>query len=467
LANKETMTPTIDIIDPAGIQNALDTAVTGKAAAREVLAVAHDLKGLTPQQAATLICTSDPEVDAEIFENARSIKETIYGKRLVLFAPLYISNYCSNECSYCAFRKGNKEARRRALNQEELAREVKALVEQGHKRILMVSGEAYPNGGFDYILDSIRTIYATRSGNGEIRRVNVNLAPCTLEEFHLLHEAEIGTYQIFQETYHRPTYEAVHLSGPKRNFEYRLSTPHRAMEGGINDVGIGPLLGLYDWRFEILAVLEHACSLERVYGCGPHTISVPRIEPAAGSALSLNPTYAVSDADFLRIVAILRLAVPYTGLIMSTRESAPIRRETFKLGISQISGGSRTDPGGYTEEGTRTAQFQLGDHRPLDEVIRDVAALGYIPSFCTACYRLGRTGSDFMDLAKPGEIKNHCAPNALSTLQEYLDDYASPETRAIGEERIECTMRDMESIPRRLASHLVRKVQAGERDVFL
>jgi 2-iminoacetate synthase len=240
------------------------------------------------------------------------------------------------------------------------------------------------------------------------------------------------------------------------------------MEAGINDVGIGPLLGLYDWRFEILAVLEHARSLEREYGCGPHTISVPRIEPAAGSAFSLNPAHAVGDADFLKIVAILRLAVPYTGLIMSTRESPAIRRETFRLGISQISAGSRTDPGGYTApENTTDAQFQLGDHRPLDEVIRDVAALGYTPSFCTACYRLGRTGRDFMDLAKPGEIKNHCSPNALSTFQEYLIDYASRATRAAGERLIDIQIAAMEGVPRRLAAHVVRKVRDGERDVFL
>jgi 2-iminoacetate synthase len=461
------MPATIEIIDQAGIEHALETAVTGQAAAREVRAAARELKGLTPQQVATLICASDPETDAEIFETARYIKDTIYGSRLVLFAPLYISNYCSNECSYCAFRVHNKEAHRRALTQEEIAREVKALVEQGHKRVLMVSGEAYPHGGFEYILDSIRTIYGTRSGNGEIRRVNVNLAPCTLEQFRLLKQADIGTFQIFQETYHQPTYQSVHLMGPKRDYHYRLETPHRAMEGGINDIGIGPLLGLYDWRFEILATLQHARSLEREHGCGPHTISVPRIEPAAGSTLSLDPAHRVSDADFLKLVAVLRLAVPYTGLIMSTRENAAIRRETFHLGISQISAGSRCDPGGYTEGPSETAQFQLGDHRTLDEVVRDVASLGFIPSFCTACYRLGRTGSDFMDLAKPGEIKNHCSPNALSTLQEYLEDYASPVTRAAGEKLLDHALQTMESTPRRLASHLVRKVQGGERDVFL
>ena len=384
-------------------------------------------------------------------------------------APLYISNYCSNECLYCAFRVRNREARRRALTQAEIAREVTALVEQGHKRILMVAGEAYPNGGFDYILQSIRTIYETRSGTGEIRRVNVNLAPCTREQFLALRDAQIGTYQIFQETYHRPSYESVHLSGPKRDYDYRLGTPHRAMEAGLNDIGIGPLLGLYDWRFEILAVLQHAQSLERVHGCGPHTISIPRIEPAAGSSYSLNPQYAVSDHDFLKLIAILRLAVPYTGMIMSTRESPAIRRQTLELGISQISAGSRCDPGGYTEsaDNFQASQFQLGDHRGLDEVVRDLAELGYTPSFCTACYRLGRTGADFMDLAKPGEIKNHCDPNALSTFQEYLIDYASPDTRTAGESLIERRISAMDSIPRRLSGHLVRKVRDGERDVFV
>jgi 2-iminoacetate synthase len=461
------MPATIEVIDQSGIQRALDTAPASAAAAREVLAAARELKGLTPGQAATLIGTCDPAIDAEIFETARYIKDTIYGSRLVLFAPLYISNYCSNECTYCAFRMRNREARRRALSQEEIAREVRALVEQGHKRVLMVSGEAYPHGGFEYILNSIRTIYETRSGNGEIRRVNVNLAPCTIEQFRLLRAADIGTYQIFQETYHEPTYRTVHLAGPKTDYHYRLETPHRAMESGIDDIGIGPLLGLYDWRFEILATLEHARSLERERGCGPHTISVPRIEPAVGSSLSLDPAYRVSDADFLKLVAILRLAVPYTGLIMSTRENAATRRETFNLGISQISAGSRCDPGGYTEGPANTGQFQLGDHRTLDEVVRDVASLGFIPSFCTACYRLGRTGRDFMDLAKPGEIKNHCSPNALSTLQEYIEDYASPETRVACEKLLERAIGGMENEPRRLASHLVRKVQGGERDVFL
>jgi 2-iminoacetate synthase len=462
------MTATIEAVDEGAVHRALAEASTDPAAARDVVAKARELAGLTPGEAAVLIAASDPDVLAEIFEAARQAKEAIYGSRLVLFAPLYISNYCSNECSYCAFRAGNADVRRRALTQEEIAREVKALVEQGHKRVLMVAGEAYP-AGFDYILDSIRTIYETRSGNGEIRRVNVNLAPCTHEEFRRLKQAEIGTYQIFQETYHRPTYAAVHLRGRKADYDWRVTAPHRAMEAGIDDIGIGPLLGRYDWRFEILSVLEHARSLEREHGCGPHTISVPRIEPAVGSAYSLKPEYAVSDADFLKLIAILRLAVPYTGMIMSTREKPALRRETFRLGVSQISAGSRCDPGGYTgpADPFGGGQFQLGDHRPLDEVVRDVASLGYTPSFCTACYRLGRTGADFMDLAKPGEIKNHCEPNALSTFQEYLSDYASPETRRAGEGLIEIRASQLDQGPRNLANHLIHRVRAGERDVFV
>jgi 2-iminoacetate synthase len=463
------MTPTIDVIDSESIHATLAGAPADRSAAREALAAARGLTGLTLDQTATLICNGDPEIESELFATARELKETIYGSRIVLFAPLYISNYCANECSYCAFRVRNHEARRRALTQAEIAQEVKALVEQGHKRVLMVAGEAYPQGGFDYVLRSIRTIYETRSGTGEIRRVNVNLAPCTEDQFRALHDAEIGTYQIFQETYHRPTYESVHLAGPKRDYDYRLGTPHRAMEAGLDDIGIGPLLGLYDWRFEILSVLAHALSLERVHGCGPHTISIPRIEPAAGSPYSLNPQYAVSDHDFLKLIAILRLAVPYTGLIMSTRESPAIRRQTLQLGISQISAGSRCDPGGYTEssDNFQASQFQLGDHRPLDEVVRDLAMSGYTPSFCTACYRLGRTGADFMDLAKPGEIKNHCQPNALSTFQEYLIDYASPATRAAGEALIDSHVAGLDWTSRRLAQHLIRKVCDGQRDVFV
>lgn len=460
------MTATTELIDERAIHQTLEGA--SAAQAREVLAKARELRGLTPAEAAALMNVDDPEVLEELYATARWAKEEIYGSRLVLFAPLYISNYCTNECAYCAFRVRNKEVRRRALTQAEIAAEVKLLVEQGHKRILLVSGEGYPKPeGFRYLLDSIATIYATRSGNGEIRRVNVNCAPLSVEQFRELKAANIGTYQLFQETYHRKTYAAVHMGGPKRNYDFRVTAFHRAMEAGIDDVGIGVLFGLYDWRFEVLAMLEHITALERDFGCGPHTISVPRLEPAVGSPYASNPAHAVSDADFLKLVAILRLAVPYTGIIMSTREGPEVRRRTFELGVSQISAGSRTDPGGYGAEDVNSAQFQLGDHRPLDEVVRDIASLGYMPSFCTACYRLGRTGRDFMDLAKPGEIKTHCEPNAISTFQEYLADYASPETRAAGEAFIERRLAELDAVPRRLAKHVLAQVREGRRDVFL
>jgi 2-iminoacetate synthase len=453
---------TIEVVDEASVWRTLDGA--RPEAAREVLAKARELGGLSAEDVAALIANDDPEIREEMFATARRVKEEIYGTRLVLFAPLYISNLCRNECVYCAFRVHNQGVRRRALSQSEIASEVKVLVAQGHKRILLVSGEAYPHQeGFRYILDAVGTIYA----DGGIRRVNVNLAPLAVEQFRELKAAQIGTYQLFQETYHRETYARMHVSGPKRDYDWRVTAVHRAMEAGIDDVGIGPLLGLFDWRFEVLAMLEHIRSLERVFGCGPHTISVPRLEPADGSDFAANPDHAVSDADFLKLIAILRLAVPYTGMIMSTRENQVVRRETFKLGISQISAGSRTDPGGYGDPDCNTAQFQLGDHRTLDEVVRDISSLGYLPSFCTACYRMGRTGRDFMDLAKPGDIKQHCAPNALSTFQEYLGDYASPETCAIGDALIDIQVAKMEPVPKRLAEHMLRQVRDGRRDVYV
>ncbi|HUW61500.1 MAG TPA: [FeFe] hydrogenase H-cluster radical SAM maturase HydG [Candidatus Bathyarchaeia archaeon] len=434
---------------------------------REVLAKSREMKGLDMQDVAALMPVSDPDLLGELFTTAREVKEQIYGRRLVVFAPLYISNLCSNECLYCAFRARNKEVKRRALTQEEIAREVKMLVEQGHKRVLLVAGESYPQEGFAYVLRSVDTIYATRSGNGEVRRVNVNIAPLTLDEFRELKQAKIGTYQLFQETYHHDTYAHVHLGGKKRDYNWRITAMDRAMEAGIDDVGIGVLFGLFDYRFEILALMQHIRHLEKKFGVGPHTISVPRLEPASGSDIASQPPAAVSDLDFRKIVAILRLAVPYTGIIMSTRETPNLRRETFALGVSQISAGSRTNPGGYCEdEEFEASQFSLGDHRPLDEVIRDVASLGYIPSFCTACYRLGRTGMDFMDLAKPGDIKSHCDPNALSTFQEYLLDYASAETRQVGEKLIATSLDRMNQKDRARSEGMLAKVREGTRDVF-
>lgn len=434
----------------------------------DVLAKAREMKGLDLQEVAVLTGISDPLQLHELFQTANHIKDTIYGKRLVLFAPLYISNLCANECVYCAFRAKNKAIVRRSLSQTEVRHETEALIKQGHKRVLLVAGESYPKQGFQYVLDSIRSVYEARYNDSEIRRVNVNVAPLSVDEFKLLKAEKIGTYQIFQETYHHETYKKVHVGGKKMNYDWRATALHRAMEAGIDDVGIGVLFGLFDYRFELLAMMQHIHELERVFGVGPHTISVPRMEPATGSDIASHPPFAVSDLEFRKIVAILRLAVPYTGIIMSTRETAQMRRETFALGVSQISAGSRTNPGGYEEEveDDTSGQFSLGDHRPLDEVIRDVAQMGYIPSFCTGCYRLGRTGQDFMDLAKPGAIKAHCGPNALSSFMEYLNNYASPETFSIGVKLIEDTIAEMEGLPRDRARKLVDRVKQGQKDVF-
>jgi len=464
-----TQTNQIIAIDESQIEETLThIKPTDSVRVREILAKAKELKGLDFDEIAVLAEISDPQLLSELFDTARYAKEQIYGRRLVLFAPLYISNLCYNDCLYCAFRVQNKNIKRRALTQEEIARETEVLIDQGHKRVLLVAGEAYPNEGFTYILKSLETIYNVTSGNGNIRRVNVNVAPLTVPEFQQLKAAGIGTYQIFQETYHHQTYAKVHVSGKKRNYNWRIEALDRAMEAKIDDVGIGVLFGLFDWRFEILAMMQHIRHLEQKFGVGPHTISVPRLEPAEGSEIAVHPPYPVSDVDFRKIVAILRLAVPYTGIIMSTRETPNIRRETFALGVSQISAGSRTNPGGYAEgeQLIEPGQFSLGDHRPLDEVIRDVASLGYIPSFCTGCYRLGRTGADFMDLAKPGEIKNHCDPNALSTFLEYLLDYATPATRQIGGKLIADTLANMPPYPAQKAQVLMAKVRQGKRDVF-
>ncbi|MGA2245554.1 MAG: [FeFe] hydrogenase H-cluster radical SAM maturase HydG [Verrucomicrobiota bacterium] len=436
---------------------------------REVITKARLLKGLEADEVATLMEIRDADLLEEMFAAARFVKDEIYGNRLVLFAPLYISNLCKNECSYCAFRAANSELKRRVLTQAEIAAEVKILIEMGHKRLLLVAGESYPSEGFNYILKSIETIYQTKSGRGEIRRVNANIAPLTVKQFKQLKDAHIGTYQLFQETYHRGTYAKVHTAGPKKNFDWRVTAFDRAMEAGIDDVGIGVLLGLYDWKFEMLAMLQQVRHLEAHFGVGPHTISVPRLEPAVGSTLAERPPQAVSDADFKKIVAIFRLTVPYTGIIMSTRENADTRRATFALGVSQISAGSRCNPGGYADaaDGHYSEQFQLGDHRSLDEVVRDVASLGYTPSFCTACYRLGRTGADFMDLAKPGLIKEHCSPNALSSCMEYLLGYASAQTRQTGEKLVNHELAALPGDIGKTAKTLVGRVRKNERDVFV
>ena len=442
---------------------------TDAARVHELLAKARERHGLSMEEVLCLSHVEKPELLAEIFKTAKEIKEEIYGSRLVLFAPLYISNRCHNECTYCAFRASNTTLTRRTLTQEEIAEETRILIRQGHKRTLVVAGEELPEKGFQYILDSIATVYATKVGPGEIRRVNVNLAPQSVENFRRLKEAEIGTFQLFQETYHRPTYAQVHVKGRKRDYDWRTTVFDRAMEAGIDDVGIGVLFGLYDWRYELMAMMQHIRHLEETFGVGPHTISFPRLEPAMGSEIACRPPHAVSDTDFMKMIAIMRLAVPYTGMIMSTRETAEVRRKTFEVGISQISAGSRSDPGGYKDgEGDPNgSQFQLGDHRTVAEVVSDVVSLGYVPSFCTACYRLGRTGHDFMDVAKPGEIKYHCHPNAISTFQEYLCDYASPLARAAGEKLISIELSQMDGQQTACTLPMLNQVRGGERDVFL
>jgi 2-iminoacetate synthase len=459
-----------DFIQPGEIDQLLtDHARPTPSRVRELLAKSQELHGLSMADVACLSLVESPDLLDEIFSTAKAIKEVIYGSRLVFFAPLYISNRCSNECTYCAFRATNTALTRRTLTQEEIAEETRILIRQGHKRVLVVAGEALPPRGFQYIIDSLKTIYDTRVGPGEIRRVNVNLAPQNVERFKMLKEAGIGTFQLFQETYHRPTYAAVHLKGKKRDYDWRATAFDRAMEAGIDDVGMGVLFGLYDWRFEILAMMQHIRHLEETFGVGPHTISFPRIEPAVGSDIAAHPPYAVSDADFIKMIAIMRLAVPYTGMIMSTREGADVRRQTFEVGISQISAGSRTDPGGYKDGlgDPNGSQFQLGDHRSVEEVVSDVVSLGYTPSFCTACYRLGRTGQDFMDIAKPGEIKYHCQPNALSTFLEYLCDYAGPVAKSAGEKLISIELQNMDGQQIARTLPMLNQVRRGERDVFV
>ncbi|MCX6557988.1 MAG: [FeFe] hydrogenase H-cluster radical SAM maturase HydG [Candidatus Aminicenantes bacterium] len=433
----------------------------------DILAKARLLKGLDHAEAAQLLLLEDEASLEALFAAALYAKSEIYGKRLVLFAPLYVSNMCNNECLYCAFRKSNDQITRRTLSQEEVCRETERLVDQGHKRVLLVSGEGLGEAALGYSLKAIETIYGVKRGNGEVRRVNINIAALPVESYRQLKEARVGTYQLFQETYHYDTFCAMHPSGPKADYLYHLTAMDRAMQGGIDDVGVGVLFGLYDYRFEVLAMLQHIRHLEESFGVGCHTISLPRIEPATGSDLSLHPPHAVSDDDFRKIIAVLRLTVPYTGMILSTRENAAMRREAFSLGISQISAGSRTSPGGYSSDDSGE-QFSLGDHRNLEEVINDIVGHGYIPSFCTGCYRLGRTGSDFMDLAKPGLIKQYCLPNAMTSFKEYLVHYASPATRAAGEKLIAGMLADIPDEKTRTTTRAnLGRIEAGSQDLYL
>ncbi len=437
---------------------------------RETLAKASEQKGLSLFDAAVLLENQNVELDAEIFSMARQVKQAIYGNRVVLFAPLYISNECGNQCTYCAFSTLNSELKRKTLTAEEIRREVEVLENSGQKRLLLVYGE-HPRLDARWIADTVATVYDTLSDkSGSIRRVNVNCAPLDVEGFSLLHEAQIGTYQCFQETYHESTYKQLHLKGNKTNFLWRLHAMHRAQEAGIDDVGIGALFGLYDHRFELLAMLAHAQELEEKWGAGPHTISFPRLEPAQGAEISVAPPYGISDYTFKKIVAITRLAAPYTGLIMSTRESAELRNELLQLGISQLSAASRTYPGAYSDptwDRPDSQQFCIEDHRSLDEVVFELVQQGLMPSWCTACYRKNRTGEHFMNMAKEGFIKNFCHPNAVLTFNEYLNDYASAKTVAVGKEHIASQLETgSEQIKDHFGKLLIR-MDSGERDLYL
>ena len=432
----------------------------------EILAKAEKREGLGYREASVLLACEDEAILKRVYALAEQIKLDFYGNRIVMFAPLYLSNYCINGCIYCPYHMKNKHIARKKLTQEEVAAEVIALQDMGHKRLALEAGEDPVNNPIEYILECIKTIYSIKHKNGAIRRVNVNIAATTVENYRKLKDAGIGTYILFQETYHKESYEELHPTGPKHNYAYHTEAMDRAMEGGIDDVGLGVLFGLERYKYEFAGLLMHAEHLEAVHGVGPHTISVPRIKRAD----DIDPsTFAngIDDETFAKLVALIRIAVPYTGMIVSTRESQEVREKVLKLGISQISGGSRTSVGGYTEEErpTDTEQFDVSDQRTLDEVVHWLMDLGYIPSFCTACYRAGRTGDRFMELCKSKQIQNCCHPNALMTLKEYLMDYASAETKAIGEALIEAELNNIpkENVREICADHL-KKIEEGIRD---
>ncbi|MBQ9788467.1 MAG: [Lentisphaeria bacterium] len=428
---------------------------------------AREGKGLSHREALLLLDCELEDLNEKIFKLAAEIKEKNYGRRIVMFAPLYLSNYCVNGCVYCPYHCKNKTIRRHKLTQEEIRREVIALQDMGHKRLALEAGEHPTMNPIEYILESINTIYSIKHKNGAIRRVNVNIAATTVENYRKLKDAGIGTYILFQETYHKPTYETLHPTGPKSDYKYHTEAMDRAMEGGIDDVGIGVLFGLNLYRYDFTGLLMHAEHLEAAKGVGPHTISVPRIRPA-DDVNTEDFSNSISDEIFTKIVAVLRIAVPYTGIIVSTRESPEVRAKVLKVGVSQISGGSKTSVGGYAEEEKpedNSAQFELDDHRTLDEVVNWLLSNGYIPSFCTACYREGRTGDRFMRLVKTGQIANICQPNALMTLKEYLEDYASADTQKIGEQVIADEVKNIKSDKvREIAKKYLAELHDGKRD---
>lgn len=467
--NMELSKNAVDFIDNDKIESLIADTKEDLVRAREIFAKSLNKEALTLEETAVLLAIESKEGLEELFNAAKELKKRVYGNRIVLFAPLYVGNYCVNNCKYCGFRKGAHGTVRKTLSQQELVAEIENLERYGHKRLILVYGES-PVYTPKFIAENVRTCYKIKVGNGEIRRVNINAAPLDVDGFRVVKEAGIGTFQVFQETYHRETYSKYHPAGDiKGDYMWRLNAMDRAFEAGIDDMGIGALFGLYKWKYEVLGLVSHALHLQKTCGVGPHTISFPRIQPAADMNLDL--PYRVSDEEFKRIVAILRLAVPYTGLIMTARESAAIRDEVIEFGVSQIDAGTKLEIGGYqnqkgAEQNINKEQFVIGDTRELDDVMYWLLGKGYIPSFCTACYRMGRTGEHFMEFAIPGFIKRFCTPNALITMAEYLEDYASERTKEVGYKLIE---EELDRFPdsaqkEKLISNL-QAVKTGKRDL--
>ena len=458
----------IDFLNEEKINKIIENSISqanNREIVKEILEKAKKAEGITPEEAGILLNINDSDLLDEMFHVARAIKEKIYGKRIVMFAPLYISNYCVNNCEYCGYQHKNGELHRKKLTKEELIDEVKALEKLGHKRIVLEAGEDPINCSMDYILECIKDIYSIKFENGNIRRININIAATTVENYKKLKAAEIGTYTLFQETFHKPTYEKHHLSGPKRDYYYHTTAMFRAREAGIDDVGIGVLYGLYNPIYETIAMILYANELERVTGVGPHTISVPRIRAASSVDLEKYP-HLVDDKLFKKIVAVLRISVPYTGMILSTREESEFRDSVIELGISQVSTGSCTGVGGYSEEDKDTNQFEVGDHRSPIEMLKSLIESGYIPSYCTACYRIGRTGDRFMEIAKSGKINVMCEANALMTLKEFLIDYADEDLRKLGDKAILEALSKMgdKKFQEQIKENL-KKIENGARDL--
>ncbi len=443
-----------------------------RAEIEEIMAKSKEKERLEPEETAKLLQLKDPDMWEEIFSLARELKEEVYGNRIVFFAPLYIGNKCINNCLYCGFRRDNEAIERKTLSEEELREEVKVLVNNGQKRLILVYG-THPEYNADFICDTIRTVYSTKVKNGEIRRANINACPMKVEDYKKLHDVGIGTFQIFQETYHHETYNKIHPAGDtKSDYQWRLYGLDRAMEAGIDDLGLGVLFGLYDWRFEVMGLLYHTIHFEKKFGgVGPHTISFPRLEPALNTPFIAKSKYRVSDEQFKRLVATIRLSVPYTGMILTAREDPEIRREVIPLGVSQIDAGTKIGIGAYKKAKNgyipEKEQFQIGDTRSLDEVVKETCAMGCIPSFCTAGYRVGRTGDNFMSLAKPGFVHKYCMPNAIMTFKEYLEDYASPETKTLGEKAINEQLEEFEEEKRNMIEDNLEKIKNGARDLYV